>query len=97
MSKAYPGDEIYFHHKGVPKSGKVKSIGRHGCIVDSNGEEHRLKWEHINGHKSRVKQKYTVVEQGEDGIIVQNEHGHKRFLATPPESKQSTAHISANQ
>lgn len=80
-------DEVYFHHKGVPKSGKVLCTGKHGCTVDSAGEQHKLKWEHIAGHKKRAPQRYTVVEEGEDGLIVQDASGKRRFVAIPPEAR----------
>ena len=87
MSVAYPGDEVFFHHNGVPKVGKVLCAGRHGCTVDHEGTKHKLKWEHLAGHKSRAPQTYKVMEHGEDGLIVVNQHGHRRYLAIPPEAK----------
>jgi hypothetical protein len=80
-------DEIYFHHKGMPKSGKVLCTGKHGCTVDCGGEQHKLKWEHLAGHKKRAPQRYTVVEEGEDGIIVQDASGKRRLVAIPPEAR----------
>ncbi len=78
---ANPGDEIFFHHKGQPLVGKVKSTGKHGCTVeDDEGNQHRIKWELLRGHKSRVPQHYKVVHEGEDGIIVENQHGQRRLL-----------------
>ena len=90
MSRAYPGDEVFFHHKGVPKVGKVLCTGRHGCTVDHEGEQHKLKWEHVAGHKSRAKQEFRVIEHGDDGIIVENQNGHRRFLSIPPEAREET-------
>lgn len=87
MTYAYPGDEVYFHHKGQPKAGKVLSVGRHGCTVDHEGEQHKLKWEHLAGHKKRAPQQYKVCDHGEDGLIVENQHGHRRFLSIPPEAR----------
>ncbi len=87
MSRAYPGDEVFFHHKGTPKVGKVLSTGKHGCTVDHEGEQHKLRWEHLAGHKSRAKQEYTVTDEGDEGMIIKNQHGHKRFLSVPPESR----------
>lgn len=81
------GDEIFFHHKGQPKSGKVLCVGAHGCTVKSGEEQHKLKWEHIKGHKKRAPQHYKVLEDGEDGMIVQNQHGRRKLLAIPPEAK----------
>ena len=87
MSRAYPGDEVYFHHKGQPKAGKVLCTGRHGCTVEHEGEKHKLKWEHLAGHKSRSQQDYKVLDHGEDGLIVENQHGKRRFLGIPPEAR----------
>lgn len=85
---AFPGDEVYFHHKGKPKVGKVKCAGRHGCVVDDEeGAEHKLKWQHLAGFKSRTPQEYKVLHHGEDGLIVQNQHGHQRYLGIPPEAR----------
>ena len=87
MSVAYPGDEVFFHHNGVPKVGKVLCAGKHGCTVDHEGTKYKLKWDHLAGHKSRAPQTYKVMEHGEDGLIVENQHGHRRYLAIPPEAK----------
>ncbi|MEN6544484.1 MAG: hypothetical protein ABFE07_00410 [Armatimonadia bacterium] len=87
MSRAYPGDEVFFHHRGEPKVGKVLCTGRHGCTVEHEGQKHKLKWEHLAGHKSRAQQDYKVLDHGEDGLIVQNQHGHRRFIGIPPEAK----------
>lgn len=85
--KAYKGDEIFFHHQGQPKTGKVLSVGRHGCTVDHEGTQHKLKWEHVAGHKKRAPQNFKVLDHGEDGMIVENQHGQKRFLSIPPEAR----------
>ena len=87
MSRAYPGDVVYFHKSGAPVSGKVLSAGKHGCTVEHDGQQHKVKWEHVSGHKSRAPQKYAVIDHGEDGMIVQNQHGHRRFLAIPQEGR----------
>ena len=80
-------DEVYFHHKGTPKSGKVICTGKHGCTVDCGGEQHKLKWEHLAGHKKRAPQRYKVVEEGEDGIIVEDVSGKRRLVSIPPEAR----------
>lgn len=85
--KAARGDEVYFHHKGEPKSGKVLAAGRHGCTVDHGGTQHKLKWEHVAGHKTRAPLNYKVLEEGEDGLIVGDEHGRKRLVRIPPEAR----------
>lgn len=88
MSRAYPGDEVFFHHKGEPKVGKVLAVGRHGCTVEHEKTRHKLKWEHVAGHKSRAPQNYTVEHHGDDGMIVKNQHGQRRFIQIPPEARQ---------
>jgi hypothetical protein len=84
---AYAGDEIYFHKGGHPVSGKVLCTGKHGCTVEHDGKPHKLKWEHVAGHKKRAEQRYTVVEEGEDGIIVQDASGKRRLVSIPPEAR----------
>ena len=81
------GDEVYFHHKREPKSGKVLAVGKHGCTVEHGGQQHRLKWEHLAGHKTRAPQRYTVVEEGVDGLIVADHTGRKRLVNIPPEAR----------
>lgn len=88
MSRAHPGDEIFFHHQGEPKVGKVLCAGKHGCTVDHEGAKHKLKWEHLSGHKSRAKQDYKVLHHGDDGMIVENQHGQRRFVGIPPEARE---------
>lgn len=88
MSRAYPGDEVFFHKGGQPVHGKVLSAGKHGCTVDHEGKQHKLKWDHVSGFKSRVPQQYSVVEHGEDGLIVQNQHGRRRYVGIPPEARE---------
>lgn len=87
MSRAYPGDEVFFHHNGQPKCGKVLCVGKHGCTVEHGGKQHKIKWEYLAGHKTRAPQDYKVVEHGEDGVIVENQHGQRRYLGIPPEAR----------
>lgn len=88
MSRAYPGDELFFHKAGKPVVGKVVAAGKHGCTLEHEGKQHKVKWEHISGHKSRVPQQYNVIEHGDDGLIVENQHGHRRFVGIPPEARE---------
>lgn len=85
---AYPGDEIFFHHRGQPKAGKVLAAGAHGCTVHDGEKEHKLKYEHIAGFKKRQPQRYHVVDQGEDGLIVQDANKRRRYVGIPPEARQ---------
>jgi hypothetical protein len=95
MNLAYKGDEVFFHHKGKPKCGKVLSTGKHGCTVEHEGEKHNLKWAHIAGHASRAKQDYKVLKHGDDGMIVENQDGHQRFIAIPPEARDEQLKLNA--
>ena len=81
------GDEVFFHRRGTPVSGKVLCAGQHGCTVEHGGKQHKVKWEHINGHKKRAVQRYKVVEKGEDGLIVEDDGGQRRFVGIPPEAR----------
>lgn len=85
---ASKGDEVFFHHNRMPKSGKVVAVGKHGCHVDdTDGVRHKLKWEHIAGHKKRAPQTYKVMEEGEDGLIVADGAGRRRLMRIPPEAR----------
>ena len=88
MSRAYPGDEVFFHKAGEPVHGKVLSAGKHGCHVEHEGNTHKLKWHEISGYKKRTPQKYSVLQHGEDGLIVQNQDGKKRYIGIPSGAKE---------
>lgn len=85
--RAHAGDEVFFHKGGRPVSGKVVCTGKHGCTVEHEGEHHKVKWEHVAGHKKRAVQRYHVLEQGEDGLIVQDASGARRYIGIPPEAR----------
>lgn len=82
------GDHLYVHHQGQPCTGCVVAHGRHGVTVDVAGERHKLKWDKVLGHKKRVQQRYDVIEQGEDGLLVKDASGRRRFVAIPNEAKE---------
>lgn len=82
------GDELYIHHKGQPCTGRVKAHGRHGVTMDVAGEHAQVRWDKVLGHKKRALQRYSVIDQGEDGMLVQDGTGRRRFVATPNESKE---------
>lgn len=84
---AFPGDEVFFHHQNEPKSGRVVSTGKHGCVVDAGGKQHKLKWEHVLGHKKHSDQQFKVEEHGADGLIVKDMAGKRRFIGIPKEAK----------
>lgn len=82
------GDHLYVHHLGQPCTGKVMAHGKHGVTVDVGGQHHKVKWDKVLGHKQRIGQAYSIVDQGEDGMLVEEPGGRRRFIATPNESKE---------
>lgn len=82
------GDHLYIHHQGQPCTGCVVAHGRHGVTVDVGGKHHKLKWDKVLGHKTRSQQRYDVIEHGEDGMLVQDAQGRRRYVAIPNESKE---------
>jgi hypothetical protein len=94
---AYPDDEVFFHHKGKPKVGKVLAVGKHGCTVDHEGEQHKLKWEHISGHKKRAPQQYKILHHGDDGMIIENQSGMQHYVGIPSESRAEQLDLSTQK
>ena len=82
------GDDLYVHHEGQPCTGKVVCHGRHGVTVSIGDKHHKVKWDRVLGHKQRIPQSYTVLDHGEDGMLVQDASGRRRFIATPNDSKE---------
>lgn len=81
------GDEIYFEcSKTGPRAGRVRARGKHGCTIDCDGEQHKVRWEKVLGHKKRARKRYTILDEGEDGVIVQDAAGQRRYLSVPPNS-----------
>lgn len=81
------GDHVYFRRKSGPCAAEVLATGRHGITVRHEGKHHKVRWEHVLGHKSRKAQKYEVLDEGEDGLIVQDEDGQRRYITVPPEAR----------
>ncbi len=81
------GDHIYFRHAKGPQSAPVIARGAHGVTVKHGAEPHKVRWEHVLGHKTRVQKHYDILEEGEDGLIVKDGTGSRRFLKVPPESR----------
>lgn len=82
------GDHIYVHHRGSPCTGRVLSHGAHGVTVHIDGQQHRVKWDKVLGHKRRAVQRYNIVDEGEDGMIVADAAGRRRYIATPNDAKE---------
>ena len=91
--EAYPGvelgDSLYVHHpERGPIAVKVHAQGKHGITAtDSEGHWHRVKWPHVLGAKQRLSQRLTLVEQGEEGAIIEDDEGQRRYLAIDPEAQ----------
>lgn len=81
------GDHVYFQHKDGPQSACVSAKGKHGITVHHEGEHKRVKWEHVLGHKTRQAKKYEVLDEGEDGLIVKDANGQRRYINVPPEAR----------
>lgn len=81
-------DQIYVHHGGQPCTGRVCAHGKHGVTVEIGGRQHKVKWQHVLGHKTRSQQRYNVIDEGEDGMLVEDANGRRRFIAVGNESKE---------
>ncbi len=79
------GDEVYCHHPEGPHAGRVATHGKHGVTL---ADGRRVRWEHVLGHKKRAGQEYTIIDEGEDGCLVEDKAGRRQFIAVPPESRE---------
>jgi len=82
------GDHLYVHHGGQPCTGEVVAHGRHGVTVKIGGQHQKVRWDKVLGHKRRLPQRYSVVDHGEDGMLVQDALGRRRYVAIPNDSKE---------
>lgn len=84
------GDQIYVvHHNGGACCGRVLWHGKHGATVDVDGKPHKVKWDKVLGHKQRIPMRFKVVEHGEDGMLVEDGQGKRRFMRVPPEARET--------
>ncbi len=83
------GDSLYVHHpKHGPMAVKVCAKGQHGITgKDDKGRAHQVKWQHVLGAKQRISQQFSVVDQGEDGAILEDAQGERRFLKIGPQTQ----------
>lgn len=83
-------DHVYFQHGSGPRAGRVLAHGKHGCTVECDGESepHRVTWDKVLGHKKRAAQRYSVIDEGEDGMIVEDAAGQRRYLSIPPDADE---------
>lgn len=80
------GDHVFFNHPSGPLAGEVVCVGAHGCTLKTGDITHKIKWPHILGHKKRNPQAYQIADSGEDGHIVTDPSGKRRYLAVPNEA-----------
>lgn len=82
------GDELYVHHRGQPHTCRVVCHGQHGLTGEIDGQHHKIGWDKVLGHKKRAMQRYAILDEGEDGMILQDHAGNRRYIATPNEAKE---------
>ena len=83
-----PGDEVYLHHPNGPVVARIAAHGRHGITAQVGGKLHRVKWDKVLGHRKRMAQELHVEDEGEDGMVVRDQHGRRHYMAIPPESRE---------
>ncbi len=81
------GDEVFVRHPRGDCSARVVATGKHGITATIGGKPHRVKWENVLGHKARTALHYNIVERGEDGHLVEDAGGARRFINIPNEAK----------
>jgi len=82
------GDEVYAQHRSGPCVGKVVAHGKHGATLDIGGKHHSVHWRHVLGAKKRATQHLNVVDEGEDGMIVEGADKRRRYVAVPPDARE---------
>lgn len=89
------GDEVYINHVKGPCAGKVVAHGAHGATVDVDGTRHKVGWKHVLGAKKRAAQHYNVIDEGEDGMIVEDAAGMRRYITVAPEAREDKMVVKA--
>lgn len=80
ITRAEKGDHVFFTHEGQPHSAPVVCHGKHGVTVRHKGKHVTVPWGGLLGHHTRAERKYAVIDEGEDGAIIQDEDGTRRFM-----------------
>jgi len=80
-------DEVFVDHASGPRVGRVIAHGKHGATIDIDGEQHRVPWARVLGAKKRAEKRYTIIDEGEDGMIVEDASGKRRFLHVEPDAR----------
>lgn len=81
-------DHVYFRHGADVRHGHVRACGEHGATINADGETHRVTWDRVMGHKKRAEIKVKVVDQGEDGAIVEDDKGNRFYLKSADEGDE---------
>jgi predicted ABC-type ATPase len=89
------GDEIYVNHSSGPHAGRVVAHGAHGATIDIGGKHHKVQWKHVLGAKKRATQHYNVIDEGEDGVIVEDANGKRRFINIAPDAREDKMIVKA--
>lgn len=82
------GDHVYFQDSDGPHAGCVRAHGKHGCTIACDGKDRRVPWDRVLGHKKRAAQRYSIIDEGEDGMIVEDAAGQRRYLSIPPDADE---------
>lgn len=90
------GDHVYFRLGDQHTHGKVVCHGEHGCHIDHEGGRSRVYWSDVLGHKERSAKAARVVDKGDDGFLMEDDKGRRRFIAgelpePEPEPREDTA------
>jgi hypothetical protein len=80
MRSVRPGDSIYVSGPKGPCVGKVVCHGKHGATVDFGGKRAPVKWEHVLGHKERLGFGGRIVDQGDDGAVIEDDKGRRHYV-----------------
>ena len=86
------GDEVYCHHPKGAHAGRVVAHGKHGVTLEGG---HKVRWEHVLGHKRRAGQEFKIIDEGEDGCIAEDKNGLRQFIAVPPEAREEQMVVKA--
>ncbi len=100
------GDAVYFKLGDQHTHGKVVCHGEHGCHIDHEGGRSRVYWNDVLGHKARSATSARVVDKGDDGFLMEDDKGRRRFVAgelpeperedTPDDHRAMIQHIHRN-
>lgn len=79
------GDTVYAHADSGPLVLRVLASGKDGFTGESeDGERHKVPHDRYLGHQRRMKHAYEVCDEGEDGCLVADETGQRRFIKGKP-------------